>query len=218
LSKVVGFYKKNGKTRPITRTVNRRISAGSPLTVKKEPELTLNRVRDQLKKEMRGFGVQRLEGNLLGDDMSWHKFNTLEEADRYIQEQSFTAPDQGNGYDKFRVDLLYRFNVQSDNYPHGTRTIRIDVNKGAPNDMIERAVYNFEKFRKEHPREYFDHPGTSIDYPAGEAEHVPDSYSKHTKEYSDYPIGGGDNVRVYKPINPIQEIVGGKVKFIHKGR
>jgi len=218
MNKVVGFYKKNGKTRPITRIVNRKISAGPPLTVKKEPELTLRGVRDQLKKEMRGFGVQRLEGNLAKDDMSWHKFSTLEEADRYIQEQSYTAPDEGNGYDKFRVDLLYKFNVQSDNYPHGTRTIRIDVNKGAPNNMIERAVLNIEKFRKEHPREYFDHPSKYIDYPAGEAEHVPDSYSKHTKEYTDTPIGGGDYVRVYKPINPIQEIVGGKVKFIQKRR
>jgi len=147
--------------------VNRKISSSS--------ELTLGGIKDQLKKEMRGFGVQRLEGSLLKDDMSWHKFNTLEEADRYIQEQSFTAPEKGHGYHKFRVDLFYKSDFQPDRYPHGARTIRIDVNKGAPNNMIERAVLNFEKFKKEYPREYFDHPSKYIDYPAGEAEYVPDS-------------------------------------------
>jgi len=38
------------------------------------------------------------------------------------------------------------------------------------------------------------------------------------REYKEYAIGGGDYVRVYKPINPIEEIVGGKVKFIQRRR
>jgi hypothetical protein len=37
------------------------------------------------------------------------------------------------------------------------------------------------------------------------------------KDYTDYPLGGGDYVRVYKP-DPIDEILGlgGKVSFVHK--
>jgi hypothetical protein len=38
------------------------------------------------------------------------------------------------------------------------------------------------------------------------------------REYKEYAVGGGDYVRVYKPINPIEEIVGGKVKFIQRRR
>ncbi|MEM0159980.1 MAG: hypothetical protein QW393_04455, partial [Candidatus Micrarchaeaceae archaeon] len=34
--------------------------------------------------------------------------------------------------------------------------------------------------------------------------------------YKEYSLGGGDKVRVYSPVNPVQELTGGKVQFRKK--
>lgn len=38
------------------------------------------------------------------------------------------------------------------------------------------------------------------------------------EKYKDFPIGGGDYIRQYEAVNPIQEMFGGKIKLIRKRR
>jgi len=110
----------------------------------KKTRPTFEEFTRQLKRETNGFGIERWEGNPRTDDMKYHKFKTLKDADKFIWAQSFTAPEKGHGYHKFRLDIFYKPRFHKRDYPDGVRTLRLDVNKNAPIDVIERALYQYD--------------------------------------------------------------------------
>ena len=90
---------------------------------------------------VKSYGVQRQEGSI-NDDLTWHKFSTLNDANAFIQKIAGTAPHEGEGYHKVRVDLIYK--------DHTQRTMRIDVSQyHAP--TIEENVYRADKYYAENP-------------------------------------------------------------------
>jgi hypothetical protein len=103
---------------------------------------SLAQTKQYLENNVSFFGIQRLEGNLAMDDFRWHKFKTLKETNDYIREMSRTAPPSDKGYDKVRVDILFK--------DHRQRGLRIDLNSDRV-QKIEDAIYQSDKYYAEHP-------------------------------------------------------------------
>ena len=162
--RTIGFYRDSrGRTRPITPRIPFTGSPHVPVAVDivedqliekngervwvpgvdtKNKYPSLEQVKRYLENNVSLYGVQRLEGNLSVDDFRWHKFNTLREADDYLETLSRTAPETDKGYHKARVDIVFK--------DHSQRELRVDLNVGKQS-RIEDQIYHSDKFYAEHP-------------------------------------------------------------------
>jgi hypothetical protein len=100
------------------------------------------KVKKMLEKNVDYYTIRRAEGMQGRDDFTEHKFKNLEEANNYLQEQSLTAPDYGNGYHKTDVTIHYKNGKDE--------KLRLDMERNG-NNTIDGLIYREELFDVENP-------------------------------------------------------------------